>query len=314
MAYINNKKYQDILKAALSGDEKAKSIIISIREMKPQEEIDNLVKEFYDVAPKLEQELNSVKNAAEVNAEPETEKNEEPLENENAEEEKMEAEKETEIVNDSDVEVKSTKEEGEVKDIPLEDVSLNDTLDKELKDLIEEKNVEQMSFSDFLGKQRLNNLRAKKNIDYFKAYDEKGRHNFLESKINDYKGKYNTIFNDVERKYNDNNTALQLYINSVNEMPDGDVTEINPDEVAKVYNEFSENEDNMKAFGRYWDEKDNDSVKSVLADLVAKYGKNNVKSALNYLTEDNNNYRNYLNNQIDEEIVRYTKSLENLLK
>jgi hypothetical protein len=51
-----------------------------------------------------------------------------------------------------------------------------------------------------------------------------------------------------------------------------------------------------------------------LKGLIANYGKQNVMAALNTLNSDNNNYRDFLNNQIDTEISRYSKSLEGLLK
>ena len=51
-----------------------------------------------------------------------------------------------------------------------------------------------------------------------------------------------------------------------------------------------------------------------LKQLVVKYGKKNVLAALNVLKTDNNNYRDYRIGQINEEVERYNKSLDKILK
>ena len=65
---------------------------------------------------------------------------------------------------------------------------------------------------------------------------------------------------------------------------------------------------------RYWDETDNAGLKEILQSLVVKYGKKNIMAVLNTLKNDIDSYKSYKNNQIDEEVNRYTKSIEKLLK
>jgi N-methylhydantoinase B/oxoprolinase/acetone carboxylase alpha subunit len=70
----------------------------------------------------------------------------------------------------------------------------------------------------------------------------------------------------------------------------------------------------MKSFGRHWDETDNQEMESTLQRLVLQYGKKNVMAVLNTLRGDADNYSKHKVNQIDTEINRYSKSLDNLLK
>ena len=81
-----------------------------------------------------------------------------------------------------------------------------------------------------------------------------------------------------------------------------------------AYRDLTENSSVMSSFGRHWDENDNNVVMEQLTQLIQQYGKQNVLAALNTLTSDTESYKNYLNNQIDSEITRYSKSIENLLK
>jgi hypothetical protein len=93
-----------------------------------------------------------------------------------------------------------------------------------------------------------------------------------------------------------------------------DGVEMDMDKVASAYNDFTTDAEAMGSFGRHWDENDNALIVAKLQGLVAQYGKQNVAAALNTISSDNDNYRDFLNNQIDSEVSRYTKSIENILK
>ena len=55
-------------------------------------------------------------------------------------------------------------------------------------------------------------------------------------------------------------------------------------------------------------------TKETLQELVIKYGKKNIMAVLNTLKSDVDNFKSFKNNQIDDEVNRYTKSIEKLLK
>ena len=282
MAYLKNNKFLEIREAAKNNNEKAAQIIQGLRKNFPQEEIDRMVDEYYAIPTQNDIEL----------VEPEIEQVEEatPAPQPVVEEETI----------------------APVEEIPAIP-DLTETLDGELDGIISETEVEDISFKDFLGNKRSDSLKARKNADYFKAFDQGGREKYLADKTENYRGKFANRLGDIDRHYNDTNKALSLYSTNVNEMLDDDI-ELDTNVAAQAYDDFTDNETAMHSFGRHWDENDNNNVTTALAELVAKYGKKNVQAALNVLMGDNEGYKSYRSNQIDSEIGRYQKSLENLLK
>ena len=278
MAFLNNKKYKEINEAAKGGNEKAKMILQAMLKGNSQDELDGLVNDYYNV----------------VNDVP-------PIEQIDSYQEEPAPVVEEEIVEDMDT----------TQDVAP--VDLTALLDGEMDGLLDENELEELSFSDFLKNKKRDSMRSKKNNDYFKAFDLEGRTNYVENKKNAYNSKFDASRRDIERHHNDMNTSLDNYVNSVNLMLDDDA-DLNMDTANQAYDELTGNENAMKSFGRHWDQLDNENMEMVLRELVVKYGKKNVMAVLNTLKGDNDNYSNFKTNQIDTEIGRYSKNLENLLK
>ena len=281
MPFINNKKLAEIRAQAKSGNEKALMILQAMRKSAPQGDIDGLVEDYYNVsdnAPVIEE------NKAEIQ------------ESMPPEELQPEIVANTENVND-------------VIEVP----DLTSVLDNEMDGLLDENELDDMPFSSFLSDKRKNALREKKGSDYFKAYDAAGRENYLSNKVEGYKSKFSNRLKDIERRYNDMETSINNYSSNVNNMLDDDVV-LDMDAASSAYNDLTNNESVMSSVGRHWDANDNEAVMNYLKELITIYGKQNVIAALNSLKGDNANYRDFLNNQVDTEIGRYSKSIEKLLK
>jgi hypothetical protein len=279
MAFINNKKYLEISQAAKSGNEKAKMILQAMLKGNSQDELDGLVNDYYNV-------VNDVPPIEEINS----------------------YQEEQPAVEEEVVEAYDTTQE-----VQPEAVDLTSLLDGEMDGLLDENILDELSFSDYLSNKKKDAIRSKKNNDYFKAFDLDGRTKYVENKKNAYNNKFDASRRDIERHHNDLETSINSYSDKVNLMLDDDY-DLNMDTANQAYEELTGNENAMKSFGRHWDQMDNDNMESVLRELVVKYGKKNVMAVLNTLKGDNDNYSNFKTNQIDTEISRYSKNLENLLK
>lgn len=298
MPFINNTKMIEIRNAAKQGNEKALMILQAMRKQGSykQDDIDRLVNDYYEVG-KVGPETTG--NGLESKIQPEND----VLINEDLSDMGMDGE--TQPANENAI-----VEPGE-DSVFVED--LTEILDGEMDGLLDETEIEDLSFNEFLSNKSRDNLRMSKNADYFKAYDAVGRENYMNSKIGAYRDKFKNRLGNVERNHNDYSKALQGYMQGTNDMLDDNV-ELDMNNVNAAYKDFTNDETVMSSFGRHWDEVDNDNVMTVLKDLVSKYGKKNVIATLNTISGDNDNYRDFLNNQIDTEINRYSKSLEKLLK
>lgn len=279
MPYIANNKYQEIRESAKNGNEKALLIIQAMRKMSPQVDIDRLMDDYYN-APIIE-----------------------PIQDEPPQivEEQPKTEPTVEIINDDNSENIHTV------------VDMGKVLDDETKNLFDENEIKDISFSEYLSDKGRNALRLKKNADYFKVYDEKSREDYLNSKVNAYKEKFNGRLGNISRRGKDISKSLDGYARFANDYAD-DGKELDMPSVDNAYSDFTGNEMVMSSFGRYWDEDDVKTIIQGLTELIDHYGKKNVVAVLNALKNDNDEYIKYLNGQIDTEIGRYTKSLENVLK
>lgn len=277
MAYLNNTKYREIYEASKNGNEKAKMILQALRKNQPQDDLDRLMNDYYSIQTNTQVEPeNSI------------------LEPKMAENEVLES--------NDEVVTQDTSE-----------FDLTKILDDEMDGLLDELEIDDLSFEDFLKNKSRDNLRTRKSSEYFKAYDPVGRNEYMSNKINSYKSNFDGRLKDIERRYNDVNRSVANYSQSVNDMLD-DGAEMDMEKVASAYNDFTTDKETMGSFGRHWDQGDNELIVAKLQGLVANYGKQNVIAALNTINSDNDNYRNFLNNQIDSEVSRYTKSIENILK
>lgn len=284
MAFINNKKFAEIRNAAKNGDEKALKVLQAMRKMQPQADIDRLVEDYYAIpAPAVEET-------------PETPAVTDDLRLDDAN------------VVDSVISSDIADSDGDVTTITynLDDIT------KDMDGLIDEDEVEDMSFSDFLADKKRNMMRARKNADYFKMYDNDSRSKYATDAVAKYKAKFGDLERDIDRRNKDTMTALKMYEQSVGDELDDEV-ELSADNADKAYSDLIDNSGAMHSFGRYWDEEDKANVITELKALIGKYGKKNVLAAINTLKSDNENYKSYMHNKIDTEVGKYSKNLENLL-
>lgn len=284
MAFINNKKFAEIRNAAKNGDEKALKVLQAMRKMQPQADIDRLVEDYYAIpAPAVEET-------------PETPAVTDDLSLDDA------------SVVDSVISADIADSDGDVTTITynLDDIT------KDMDGLIDEDEIEDMSFSDFLADKKRNMTRARKNADYFKMYDNDSRSKYATDAVAKYKAKFGDLERDIDRRNKDTMTALGMYEQSVGDELDDEV-ELSADNADKAYSDLIDNSGAMHSFGRYWDEEDKANVVTELKALIGKYGKKNVLAAINTLKSDNENYKSYMHNKIDTEVGKYSKNLENLL-
>ncbi len=284
MAFINNKKFAEIRNAAKNGDEKALKVLQAMRKMQPQADIDRLVEDYYAIpAPAVEET-------------PET-----PAV--------------TDDLSLDDVSVVNSVISSDIADSDGDVTTITYNLDditKDMDGLIDEDEIEDMSFSDFLADKKKNMTRARKNADYFKMYDNDSRSKYATDAVAKYKAKFGNLERDIDRRNKDTMTALGMYEQSVGDELDDEV-ELSADNADKAYSDLIDNSGAMHSFGRYWDEEDKANVITELKTLISKYGKKNVLAAINTLKSDNENYKSYMHNKIDTEVGKYSKNLENLL-
>ena len=283
MPFLNNSKFKELRTAAGEGNEKAQMVLQALRQGK-QEDVDRLVQDYYSI-PQVEatpavEEQNIVSNEASVPVE----ENIQPVE-----------------------------ENANMADSVPQIEDLTDVLDKETDGLFDENEIEQIDFAKFLGNKRRDGMRAKKNAEYFSAFNPESRANYIEKKKNDYKSKFGDSLHDIDRQFTDYDKSIDRYTQGVTDMLDDEV-EMNVDVMGNAYDEITDNNGIMHSFGRFWDDVDTGHVIDDLKALVAKYGKKNVLAALNVLKNDNSNYRDYRLGQINEEVERYNKSLDKILK
>lgn len=296
MAFINNKKFAEIRTAAKDGNEKALMILQAMRKLQPQADIDRLVEDYYAIPeePQIQPVQGENYNVAE-------------------EQPKEEVSTVSDALDDVLSEDLSVNETADIPDLDADVQTYNlDDITKDMDGLIDEDEIDDMSFADFLSDKKKNLKRAKKNADYFKMYDDDSRRQYSLGAVDKYKAKFGDLERDIDRRNKDTATALGLYEQSVADSLDDDI-ELNADNADKAYSDLTDDSGAMHAFGRYWDDDDKASVIEALKVLIGKYGKKNVLAAINTLKSDNENYKSYMHNRIDTEVGKYSKNLENLL-
>ena len=296
MAFINNKKFAEIRTAAKDGNEKALMILQAMRKFQPQADIDRLVEDYYAIPeePQIQPVQGENYNVAE-------------------EQPKEEVSTVSDALDDILSEDLSVNETADIPDLDADVQTYNlDDITKDMDGLIDEDEIDDMSFADFLSDKKKNLKRAKKNADYFKMYDDDSRRQYSLGAVDKYKAKFGDLERDIDRRNKDTATALGLYEQSVADSLDDDI-ELNADNADKAYSDLTDDSGAMHAFGRYWDDDDKASVIEALKVLIGKYGKKNVLAAINTLKSDNENYKSYMHNKIDTEVGKYSKNLENLL-
>lgn len=338
MAFIKQNLYKELLAESKNGNPKAIKIMQSLRKGEKQDYIDQLVKDYYNLKePKegenepIEEEKEEVKeNITEEQEKPvepqETAKNEEPSETDELKEEtpeediedNQENEKE-EIVEDNqednleETDKKEEMEEIETKEEPKEEVDYTEILDKETDGLFDENEIPQLDFAQYLSNKRRDGKRALRGADYFKAFDQLGRERYIEKKKQAYSDKFGDTLRDIDRQHNDYIKSLGVYKGLVDGLQD-DELELSVEDANGAYNDLIGNDKVMRVISRYWDDEDSASVSSALEELISRYGKKNVLSALDILKGDVDGYKAFRDGQIGEEIERYGKGIEKILK
>lgn len=286
MAFVDNNKFKEILEASRGGNEKAKMIMQGMRNGVSQDDIDRLVLDYYQIPP--------------------TSSSDESI-----------LEAEAEVVEEATIpEMETVAPEMEVisePENPGDVVDITDLLKGEMEGLVDEDEYMSVSFSEFLKNKQRDALRATKNSDYFKAFDMDGRHAYADSLVGAYRDKFDGDLRNIERGYADNDKALSLYTQKMNDSLD-DGIEFNTDSAKGAYTDLIGDEKAMGSFNRHWDDNDVQGVVTALGELANKYGKANVIAALNVLRGDNEAHRDYLNNMVDSNIGKYTKSVNSLLR
>lgn len=289
--FIPYKQLTEIREASKGGNPQAKNIIDKYMDKNPDfESINRLIDDYYNnkpIPPVPEEPIVGPNSDSAIPEEAQT----------------VEEKAETDIVSQPDPQ--------EIEQNATIDISAD--LDREMDGLIDDEEFDDISFSDFLGNKRKDANRAKKNHDYFNAFDQAGRESYLASKKDAYGHNFDNRRRKIERGLNDMNGSIDLYSQFVTDMPD-DGIEIDMGEASKAYDEFTGDEAVMGAFGRSWDNQDNDAIKNALLPLVQRFGKKNVSAVLNTLREDASAWSKFANGKIDNAISNYGKAMDNLLK
>lgn len=309
--YIQYKKLKELQAAAKGGNEQAKNIIDKYMDKNPDmDSIERLIDDYYKgiaLPPVTEQPIVAPEQSENV------------LEEQTPTVENLDANEPVAHPEEEELEqfVEET-QDGAPTDIPEafeepKPVDISADLDRELDGLIDNNEFDDESFGDFLSNKKRDANRARKNAEYFKAFDADGRANYLATKKDEYGHSFDNRRRKIERSLNDMNKSIDLYGNFVTDMPD-DESEIDMSIVGKAYDEFTDDESAMGAFGRSWDDADNEQIKQVIQGLVMKYGKKNVMAVLNTLRQDGEAWSQFSNGKIDNAINNYGKSLDGLLK
>lgn len=292
MPFLNNNKFKELRIAASNGNEKAKMVLQALRQGS-QNDVDRLVGDYYSI-PQVET----------------------PSEIEHSQEQSIEDNvNEIEVNNNIDNNVNNTADnsyEEDLNSIPVVE-DLTEVLDKETDGLFDENEIESIDFSKFLSNKRRDGVRSKKNSEYFSAFNPESRENYITKKKDAYKAKFGDSIHDIDRQYQDYDKSIDKYSQGINDLLDDNI-DVNVDVMGDAYNEIMDNNGIMHSFGRHWDDVDTEHVIEDLKQLVNKYGKKNVLSALNVLKNDNSNFRDYKLGQINEEVERYNKVLDKVLK
>ena len=320
--FINAKKLNELLEASRNGDAQAKNIIDKYMDDNPDmDSIERLLNGYYGLDSANEAETPvpddlEAENADETDSETEevspidakAEADFDPNDpdfaqtGEEAEDAEEEDEKPTE----------EPKEEAMPEGI-VSPVDISADLDRELDGLIDNDDVEGISFADFLKRKSSDALRARKNNAYFKAFDQGGRESYLSNAIDKYKKSFDVKRRNVERGVTDMDNALGKYSDLVTDLPE-DNSSFDADKASKAYSDMTTSVLGMAAFGRPWDEADMESMRIALQSLVEAYGKANVSAMLNTMKADVKTWGDYCNGSFDEACSKYGKSLTDLLK
>ena len=106
---------------------------------------------------------------------------------------------------------------------------------------------------------------------------------------------------------------INYYLKEANLFLDDDLP-LDNDKVSEIYEKITSDDDIVNSIGRIWDEDDKNNILGKLNEYTTLYGKKNLIPALNFVKEDNNAFKKYRDDKIDEEIKRYSGNLSKILK
>lgn len=298
MSVIPYKKIKELMEASKNGNPKAKAIMDKYLEEKPDyEAINRLMDDYYGNAGM--DTLAKVEPMPE--ATPETVEPEEPIAPEG------------DVMGAEETFPEEPAQEVDVTIPEVQPVDITGDLDRELEGLIDEDEIEDLAFGDFLKNKKRDAMRAKKTAEYFRAFDPAGREKYISDKEGAYGARFDGNRRRIERGFNDMDSSLSRYGVYVDNLPEDDA-QLDMGKVSEAYDALTGDEKAMGAFGRSWDDTDMQDMRVALSSLVAQYGKRNVIAVLNTLRDDNCAWRDFCNGKIDNAVGNYGKSLEKLLK
>lgn len=286
--FINNKQFMELYNASKNGNEKAMNIIAKYRQGGDKDSISRLIDDYYGIPQQVEAPTPQA----------------EPVVTDDMSEQSVQ------LGNNVVTESENT---DMVNDPNAEQRNIFDTLDCELEGCIDEPEVDDMTFDEFMEKKHRDMMRGKKNHDYFSAFDPEGRSQYSAMRKDRYGHTFDTRRRDIERSYNDMDNAIGTYIQYVSDQPD-DAAKTDINVAGNAYDDIVSSVGKSHSFGRGWDNDDLNEVRTQLAELMKKYGRSNVLAALNILKGDNAAYRDFRNNAIDQAVKNYGGELDKLLK
>lgn len=303
MFILNNKVFNELRNASKNGDAKAKAIIDKYMEEGSGDSVERLIDEYYNSNADEEPEA-AMKEVQEENV---PEDNHEEAENEDSITGVDQVTKVEEAMGEE------PHEEGQAEQTEPSPVDITDLLDKETDGLVDDDDVKDMTFEEYMDKKHRDSVRGKKNHDYFSAFDPEGKAAYLKKKEDDYSHSFDTRRKDIERNHRDMDGAITAYAQMIGDQLD-DGVESDMGVVDKAYGDIVGTVGKNHSFGRSWDEDDMNEVKEQLMSLMQQYGRANVIAALNILKGDNDSYRDHRNNCIDKAIKDHNGKWEELLK
>ena len=252
MPFINNSKFKTINEAGRNGNEIAKKILQALRKGEKQEDIDNLVLEFYGINENKPVENEEETEAIGNNGEEEKEELFEDLTKD--EEEAVDTyEKAVVQIKEMDVLEKDSiidlinhikeEEQEHIKELRkayevsegekdaseiqedvneeqpndgLEIEDLTDALNQELDGLIDENEIDDETFSQFLANKKRDKLRALKNNEYFKIYNPASKEKYINDKVKAYNDKFSGLLKSHDRSFRDFDNGINYYLNEAN--------------------------------------------------------------------------------------------------
>lgn len=287
--FINNKQFTELYKASVNGDDKAKAIMQKFRESDDEGAVSRLIDDYFGLSNEAED--TSVENVP-------------------AEEDTTEI-----VVKDPEPETVVQMEPADMVGDPdgVKQENFFEKLDGELDGCIDEPDVKDCTFDEFMERKHRDTLRGRKNHDYFSAFDPVERANYSAMRKDRFDHSFDTRRRDIERSFNDMDGAISTYIQYVSDQPDDKVdTDVNV--AGNAYDDILSSVGKSHSFGRGWDENDLNEVKEQLSELMGRYGRSNVIAALNILKGDNAAYRDFRNGAIDQAVKNYGGELDKLLK